>query len=162
MRSAGASGSGLAPSQVEDGLSMDGTIQPVCQQVGGEGVARRRSGSGQDAHLGLGLGALAQDEGAAEGVDVLDADAGSVRDHLAPGAAAVRAERVVGSGQDAEVLGLLVGQDDEPAGAARRRREVVDAVLDALAAGQDDPGLGQRARPRGWRATRWCWCCAGR
>ena len=66
-------------------------------------------------------------------------------DHLTP---AVRgAQRVVGSGQDAEVLGLVVGQDEEPA-APGRRGEVFDGVLDAFAAGQDDAGLGQRVGRR--------------
>ncbi len=109
----------MAPSQVDEGLSIDGTIQPDCEQVGREGVAAV-VGEREDPHPGLGLGALAQDEGAGEGVDVLDAHAGPVRDHLAPGGRRAQGVRV-GGGEDPEVLGLLVGQDDEPAGAARRR-----------------------------------------
>ncbi len=53
------------------------------EQVAGERVVL--VGQREDAHLGLGLGTLAQDEGAAEGVDVLNAGPGAVRDHLAPG-----------------------------------------------------------------------------
>ena len=113
------------------------------EQVGREGVVL--VGEGEDAHPGLGLGALAQDEGAGEGVDVLDPGAGPVRDHLAPGGRRRGcSQRVVRSGQHPEVLGLLVGQDEEPAGAARGGREVVDGVLHSLPAGQDDAGLGQR------------------
>ena len=112
------------------------------EQVAGERVVP--VGQGEDAHLGLGLGALAQHEGAAEGVDVLNAGPGAVRDHLTPGRRVIgRAQGVVRSRQDPEVLGLLVGQDQEPTPAAGRR-DVFDGVLDALAPRQDDAGLGQR------------------
>ena len=62
MRSAGASGSGLAPSQVDDGLSIEGTIQPSPSRSPAKGSSR--VGQREDADLGLRLGPLAQDQGA--------------------------------------------------------------------------------------------------
>ena len=122
---------------------MEGTIQPAAEQVAGR-RGRPVAASGSDAHLGLGLGALAQDEGAGEGVDVLDPCAGAVRTTSRQAGRSPCPARAVGGGQDTEVLRVLVGQDDEPAGAARGRREVVDGVLHPLAPGQHDAGLGER------------------
>ncbi len=59
-------------------------------------------------------------------------------------AASASAQRVVGGGEEAEVLRVLVGQGEEPAGSTGGRREVVHGVLDALAAGEHDPGVGER------------------
>ena len=107
------------------------------QRVGAEGV-RSGVGQGQDAHLCLRVGALAQHEGAGEGVDVLDPHPGAVGDDLAPGVGTRGgARRGVRGGQDTEVLGVLVGQRHEPAGAAEGRGEVVEGVFDPLAPGHD-------------------------
>ena len=145
MRRTGESGSGLAPTQVDDGLSMEGTIQPRLEQVADEGIGRPRPAErGSTRTAGLGLGALAQHERAGEGVDVLDAHPRAVGHQLAPFVG--RAQHAVGGGQDAEVLGGVVGQGDEPArlGVVQGRPEVVDGVLDPLAARDHHLRPGQR------------------
>ena len=124
---------------------MEGTIQPAASRSPPKGSPGPSRGERQDAHPGLGLGPLAQHERAGEGVDVLDPHAGAVRHHLAPGRRVARAQLGVGGGEDAEVPGVVVGQHDEPAVAAGRRRQVVDGVLDALAArAMTTAGLGER------------------
>ena len=148
MRSESGSGSGLAPSQVEDGLSMEGTIQPSVRRLPAKGSVVR-GGQREHPHLGLGLGALAQHQHGGEHVHVLDAHAEPVGHHLAPRAVQV----VVGCDQDAEVERVLVGQRHEPAPTGAPA-EMVDAVLDTLAACHEDAGrlqgpVGRDGRPLG-------------
>ena len=140
--------------------ALDGRDDPArLEEVAGE--RSRRLGEREDADLGLGLGALAQDQGAARR---RRRPRPARRAGAAPPPASRRRrQRDVGSGQDAEVLGVLVGQHDEPAVPppdAGVRWSTAYSI--PRAAADHHGGLGQRRRPRGRPATRWCWCCAAR
>ncbi len=77
---------------------------------------------------------------AGEGVDGVEAHAGPSRDDLSP---PIPARVVLGRLHQTEVLGLVVGHDEE-AGAASGHRVaevVVDAVLDTVATRFDHPEL---------------------
>ena len=104
------------------------------------GLGHRGGGAGgvlDDAHPGLAVLALVDGEVADERVDGVEAHPGAGRDDLGP---PVAAGCLVGRLHQAEVLGAVVGDDEEAARAPARRvaAVVVDRVLDALATWLDD------------------------
>ena len=141
------SGSGLAPNQTDEGRSVEGTTQLRRHEISVQRVASVPSGSTRTT-----VSASARSLSTitvAEGIDVLDTHPATERHDLAPGVLPagriLPIRHVVRTGQDPEVLGVVVGQDDEPARAGvTRPGKVVDGVLDPLAAGHDHPGLRGR------------------
>ena len=145
------SGSGFVPSHdrrraLGRGHQPAGGEQIDCPRVG---PCRER----KHPDRGLGFGPLAENEDVGERVDVLDPHAGTVGDDLPP--LARRAEILVRRGDDPEVLGVLVGDHDEPPRPIRAgRRQVVDGVLPTLMAREHDAGrrgriVGRDGQPFG-------------
>ena len=145
------------------GLSVEGTIQLRGEEVPVQRVASVPSGSTRTTVSASARSLSTITVG--EGIDVLDPHPAPQRHDLAPGvlpSVPSFPSAVVRTGQDPEVLGLVVGQDEEPARAGvTRPGKVVDGVLDPLAAGSMITRGRRSVRRPGWPATPSCWCCAG-
>ena len=97
---------------------------------------RGPAGSVDHPHPGVASRPLVDDQVVGEGVDAVQAHPGPERDDLVP---VVPSRRRLGGLHEPEVLGSVVGEDEESRAAASGgiAAVVVDAVLDALAPGLD-------------------------
>ena len=124
--------------------ALDGGDDPARgEQVAGEGVA---VGERQTCTWVWASARSLRTERGAEGVDVLDPGARSVRHHLAPGARPCPPTRPSPPEGGSPGRPRCFSTTNQPV-AARRRHEVVDGVLHPLTPGQDHPGLGQWGSP---------------
>ncbi len=122
--------------RVGTGPDGGGRLRPV-DGPGGAG------GTVHDPDAGQAALALVDDQVVGERVDAVQPDVGPSRDDLPP---VSTTRSIVGCLHQAEVLGAVVGHDEEPAGPAGPRVApvVVDGVLHPLTAGLDHEGIGER------------------
>ena len=103
MRSAGESGSGLAPSHVDEGLSMEGTIQPESSRSAAKGSPP--PGSGRTRTRVWASARSLRTSAAAKASTSSTPHAGPVRHDLPPRRLPSRG-RVVGAAMTPEVAGI--------------------------------------------------------